>query len=108
MVKNKKTKKVEPLRGLGQKERKFLHLKEFSQGKPNELSLNVLEQKVADLDEPPRRFRFWQRILKSCDFPGFSSFDRNCTCQTSSQYICISMQARIPFLVAARVYVKKI
>lgn len=65
MVKNKKTKKVEPLRGLGQKERKFLHLKEFSQGKPNELSLNVLEQKVADLDEPPRRFRFWQKRTKS-------------------------------------------
>ena len=65
MARNKKTKKVEPLRGLGQKERKFLHLKEFSQGKPNELSLNVLEQKVADLDEPPRRSIFWQKRTKS-------------------------------------------
>lgn len=56
-----KMNKNEPRRGLGQKERKFLHLKEFSQGKPNEISFNVLEQKVADLDEPPRKFRFWQR-----------------------------------------------
>lgn len=41
-------------RGLGRKETQFLHLKEFSQGKPNELSLNVLEQKAEALDEPSR------------------------------------------------------
>ena len=28
-------------RGLGHKETQVLHLKEFSQGKPNELSLNA-------------------------------------------------------------------
>lgn len=43
-----------PGRGLGKKETQFLHLKEFSQGKPNELSLNVLEQKAAAQGEPPR------------------------------------------------------
>lgn len=43
-----------PGRGLGKKETQFLHLKEFSQGKPNELSLNVLEQKAAAQEEPPR------------------------------------------------------
>ena len=41
-------------RGLGHKEAQVLHLKEFSQGKPNELSLNVLEQKAAAQDEPSR------------------------------------------------------
>ena len=41
-------------RGLGHKETQVLHLKEFSQGKPNELSLNVLEQKAAAQDEPSR------------------------------------------------------
>lgn len=46
-------------RGLGRKETQFLHLKEFSQGKPNELSLNVLEQKAAAQDEPPRSAK-WQ------------------------------------------------
>lgn len=40
--------------GLGHKETQVLHLKEFSQGKPNELSLNVLEQKAAAQDEPTR------------------------------------------------------
>ena len=51
MVREKKHKeKKQPGRGLGQKEKKFLHVKEFSQGKPNELSLNVLEQKAANLD----------------------------------------------------------
>ncbi len=66
MVKDKKHKgKKQPGRGLGQKEKKFLHLKEFSQGKPNELSLNVLEQKAADLEEPPRRFGFWRLRSKN-------------------------------------------
>ena len=52
MVREKKHKgKKQPGRGLGQKEKKFLHVKEFSQGKPNELSLNVLEQKAANLEE---------------------------------------------------------
>ena len=46
-------------RGLGRKETQFLHLKEFSQGKPNELSLNVLEQKAAAQDEPSRSAK-WQ------------------------------------------------
>lgn len=41
-------------RGLGHKETQVLHLKEFSQGKPNELSLNVLEQKAAAQNEPSR------------------------------------------------------
>lgn len=41
-------------RGLGRKEKQFLHLKEFSQGRPNELSLNVLEQKAAAQDDPSR------------------------------------------------------
>ena len=37
-------------KGLGNKEKQFLHLKEFSQGKPNEISFNVLEQKAAAQD----------------------------------------------------------
>lgn len=41
--------------GLGQKETQVLHLKEFSQGKPNELSLNVLEQKAAAHSEKPKK-----------------------------------------------------
>ncbi len=50
-------------RGLGRKEKQFLHLKEFSQGKPNEISFNVLEQKAAAQDEKEkgsswRFFRF--------------------------------------------------
>lgn len=57
--KDKKLHKHEPRKGLGQKEKKFLHLKEFSQGRPNELSLNVLEQKAASLDEQPRKRKFW-------------------------------------------------
>lgn len=36
-----------PHRGLGQKEKQFLHVKEFSIGKPNELSFDVLEKKAA-------------------------------------------------------------
>lgn len=55
-----------PRRGLGHKEEQFLHVKEFSRGKPNELSLNVLEQKAAaqDVKEQGRRrsgFGFWHR-----------------------------------------------
>ncbi|MEF2845075.1 MAG: hypothetical protein ACLU06_01640 [Eggerthellaceae bacterium] len=58
--KNKQHNQQGAPKGLGQKEKKFLHLKEFSNGKPNELSLNVLEQKAASLDEPPRRgLRGW-------------------------------------------------
>ncbi len=50
-------------KGLGRKEKQFLHLKEFSQGKPNEISFNVLEQKAAAQDEKEkgsswRLFRF--------------------------------------------------
>ena len=61
MVREKKHKgKKQPGRGLGQKEKKFLHVKEFSQGKPNELSLNVLEQKAANLEEQPSRFKLWR------------------------------------------------
>ncbi len=50
-------------KGLGNKEKQFLHLKEFSQGKPNEISFNVLEQKAAAQDEKEkgsswRLFRF--------------------------------------------------
>lgn len=57
--KSKKTKHADARKGLGQMEKKFIHLKEFSQGRPNELSLNVLEQKAASLDEPPRGIRAW-------------------------------------------------
>ncbi len=58
MKKNKQNGK-----GLGRKEKQFLHLKEFSQGKPNEISFNVLEQKAAAQDEKEkgsswRFFRF--------------------------------------------------
>lgn len=50
-------------KGLDRKEKQFLHLKEFSQGKPNEISFNVLEQKAAAQDEKEkgsswRFFRF--------------------------------------------------
>ena len=65
--KNKKANKYEPRKGLGQKERTFLHLKEFSQGKPNELSFNVLEQKAANLDEQPKGLRFWRRRKKETE-----------------------------------------
>lgn len=44
-----------PSKGLGQKEKQFLHLKEFSLGKPNELSLNVLEQKAAEIENPDKK-----------------------------------------------------
>ena len=59
----KKQTKQHLQRGLNQKEKKFLHLKEFSQGKPNELSLNVLEQKAteADLSSHPKHLRIWAR-----------------------------------------------
>lgn len=54
-----------PRRGLGRKEEQFLHVKEFSRGKPNELSFNVLEQKAAAQDEKKqgRRggFGLWRR-----------------------------------------------
>ena len=43
----RKDKKRRLTGGLGHKEKQFLHLKEFSQGKPNEISFNVLEQKAA-------------------------------------------------------------
>ncbi len=56
-------KKKQNGKGLGHKEKQFLHLKEFSQGKPNEISFNVLEQKAAVQDEKEkgsswRLFRF--------------------------------------------------
>lgn len=64
MARNKKDKKDRagkhsgvPRRGLGHKEEQFLHVREFSQGKPNELSFNVLEQKAAAADETPHGFR---------------------------------------------------
>lgn len=50
-------KKGPTTKGLGRKEKQFLHLKEFSQGKPNELSLNVLEQKAAAQDEEQQGWR---------------------------------------------------
>lgn len=60
--KKDKTKGTQP-HGLGKREEHFLHVKEFSQGKPNELSLNVLEQKAAAQDEPTRGF--WSRFARS-------------------------------------------
>lgn len=45
-------------KGLGAQEERFLHLKEFSQGKPNEISFNVLEQKAAQQDEGKRESKF--------------------------------------------------
>lgn len=50
MFRKKKGDNRVPRRGLGRKEEQFLHVKEFSRGKPNELSLNVLEQKAAAQD----------------------------------------------------------
>lgn len=69
MVNKKKTKKMQPRKGLGQKERKFLHVKEFSQGKPNELSFNVLEKKAATLDEQPSKFKFWRKKDNASERP---------------------------------------
>lgn len=60
MAKKKDKTKGTPQRGLGKREERFLHVKEFSQGKPNELSFNVLEQKAAAQDEPSRGF--WSRF----------------------------------------------
>lgn len=48
--------KTKQRRGLGKREQHFLHVKEFSQGKPNELSLNVLEQKAASQGGKPERW----------------------------------------------------
>ena len=78
MVKEKKHKgKKQPGRGLGQKEKKFLHVKEFSQGKPNELSLNVLEQKAANLEEQPSRFKLWRsRKNESNDSPFYATLHK--------------------------------
>lgn len=45
-------------KGLGAQEERFFHLKEFSQGKPNEISFNVLEQKAAQQDEGKRESKF--------------------------------------------------
>lgn len=67
--KSKKTKHADARKGLGQMEKKFIHLKEFSQGRPNELSLNVLEQKAASLDEPPRGIRAWFKRDKASSAP---------------------------------------
>lgn len=78
MVREKKHKgKKQPGRGLGQKEKKFLHVKEFSQGKPNELSLNVLEQKAANLEEQPSGFKLWRsRRNESNDSPFYASLHK--------------------------------
>ena len=78
MVSEKKHKgKKQPGRGLGQKEKKFLHVKEFSQGKPNELSLNVLEQKAANLEEQPSRFKLWRsRRNESNNSPFYASLHK--------------------------------
>lgn len=78
MVREKKHKgKKQPGRGLGQKEKKFLHVKEFSQGKPNELSLNVLEQKAANLEEQPSRFKLWRsRRNESNNSPFYASLHK--------------------------------
>lgn len=78
MVREKKHKgKKQPGRGLGQKEKKFLHVKEFSQGKPNELSLNVLEQKAANLEEQPSRFKLWRsRRNESNESPFYASLHK--------------------------------
>lgn len=67
--KSKKMKHADARKGLGQMEKKFIHLKEFSQGRPNELSLNVLEQKAASLDEPPRGIRAWFKRDKPSSAP---------------------------------------
>lgn len=67
--KSKKTKHTDARKGLGQMEKKFIHLKEFSQGRPNELSLNVLEQKAASLDDPPRGIRGWLKRDKPSSAP---------------------------------------
>lgn len=67
--KSKKMKHADARKGLGQMEKKFIHLKEFSQGRPNELSLNVLEQKAASLDEPPRGIRAWFKHDKTSSAP---------------------------------------
>ncbi len=40
---------------LGWREKQFLHLKEFSQGKPNEISFNVLEQLSEEQEEGQNR-----------------------------------------------------
>lgn len=61
-------------KGLGHKEAQFLHVREFSQGKPNEFSLNVLEQKAAAQDSSQnRRKHFWQRFGTSSDTSAASS-----------------------------------
>lgn len=53
-------------KGLGNKEAQFLHVREFSQGKPNEFSLNVLEQKAAAQEgSQKKRTHFWQRFGSS-------------------------------------------
>lgn len=55
-------------KGLGNKEAQFLHVREFSQGKPHEFSLNVLEQKAAAQDDNQKKRRhFWQRWGSSSD-----------------------------------------
>lgn len=45
------SRKKEDKRGLGQRERSSLHIVEFSKGKPNELSLNVLDNLASDSTE---------------------------------------------------------
>lgn len=67
-----------PRRGLGRKEEQFLHVKEFSRGKPNELSLNVLEQKAAAQEEKAqgRRkggFGLWRRARSGAEGNGRAS-----------------------------------
>lgn len=43
-----------PRKGLGKKEKQFLHLKEISHGRPNEISFNVLEKLADSAHEPDR------------------------------------------------------
>lgn len=61
MAKWGKKKKGQFTSGLSKEAQDFLHLKEFSQGKPNELSFNVLEKKASAQSEKPKRSFFGRK-----------------------------------------------
>ena len=61
MAKWGKKKKGQFTSGLSKEAQDFLHLKEFSQGKPNELSFNVLEKKASAQNEKPKRSFFGRK-----------------------------------------------
>lgn len=90
-------------KGLGHKEAQFLHVREFSRGKPNEFSLNVLEQKAAaQEDTQKQRKHFWQRFhsskAASSEASGTPSTVTLDTLESSNESVSRETSSSEPFL----------